>query len=468
VFGQLTSRLSTALKNVRGKGRLSESDVDDALIEIRAALLEADVALSVVRSFAAAVRVRAIGAEVSAALNPGQQFVRVVQDELTQVLGAKTQEFKFASGRPTVIMLIGLQGAGKTTLAGKLALWLKNQNRTPLLVAADLQRPNAVDQIKVVGEQAGVAVFAPEPGNGIGDPIKVVSEALKHAPARNDVVIIDTAGRLAVDQDLIAQAAEIRKIAKPDYTYLVVDAMIGQDAVLTAQSFQESVGFDATVLTKLDGDARGGAALSLVSVTETPVMFASTGEKLTDFDYFHPDRMASRILDMGDMLSLIEQAQSTFDEGQATKMADAIKSGTGFTLDDFLEQLQAIKKMGNLSSILSMLPGAGKMKDQLSEIDESELKRTEAIIRSMTPQERAKPELLTGSRRSRIANGSGTTVAQVNSLIKRFSDAQKMMKSGHIPGIGNIPGLPSKNQKSAKTPKGAKRSGNPAKRASQT
>ena len=451
MFGQLTSRLSTALKNVRGKGRLSESDVDDALIEIRAALLEADVALSVVRSFAAAVRVRAIGAEVSAALNPGQQFVRVVQDELTQVLGAKTQEFKFASGRPTVIMLIGLQGAGKTTLAGKLALWLKNQNRTPLLVAADLQRPNAVDQIKVVGEQAGVAVFAPEPGNGIGDPIKVVSEALKHAPARNDVVIIDTAGRLAVDQDLIAQAAEIRKIAKPDYTYLVVDAMIGQDAVLTAQSFQESVGFDATVLTKLDGDARGGAALSLVSVTETPVMFASTGEKLTDFDYFHPDRMASRILDMGDMLSLIEQAQSTFDEGQATKMADAIKSGTGFTLDDFLEQLQAIKKMGNLS-----------------EIDESELKRTEAIIRSMTPQERAKPELLTGSRRSRIANGSGTTVAQVNSLIKRFSDAQKMMKSGHIPGIGNIPGLPSKNQKSAKTPKGAKRSGNPAKRASQT
>ncbi len=453
---------------MRGKGRLSESDVDDALIEIRAALLEADVALSVVRSFAAAVRVRAIGAEVSAALNPGQQFVRVVQDELTQVLGAKTQEFKSASGRPTVIMLIGLQGAGKTTLAGKLALWLKNQNRTPLLVAADLQRPNAVDQIKVVGEQAGVAVFAPEPGNGIGDPIKVVSEALKHAPARNDVVIIDTAGRLAVDQDLIAQAAEIRKIAKPDYTYLVVDAMIGQDAVLTAQSFQESVGFDATVLTKLDGDARGGAALSLVSVTETPVMFASTGEKLTDFDYFHPDRMASRILDMGDMLSLIEQAQSTFDEGQATKMADAIKSGTGFTLDDFLEQLQAIKKMGNLSSILSMLPGAGKMKDQLSEIDESELKRTEAIIRSMTPQERAKPELLTGSRRSRIANGSGTTVAQVNSLIKRFSDAQKMMKSGHIPGIGNIPGLPSKNQKSAKIPKGAKRSGNPAKRASQT
>jgi signal recognition particle subunit SRP54 len=442
VFAQLSKRISSALRDVRGKGRLTETDVDDALIEIRAALLEADVALSVVREFAKAIKARAIGAEVSAALNPGQQFVRIVNEELTLILGSNTRSIKFATNKPTVIMLLGLQGAGKTTLAGKLATWLKAQDRTPLLVAADLQRPNAVDQLKVIAEQANVAIYAPEPGNGIGDPVAVAVAALKHAAGRNDVIIIDTAGRLAIDADLIKQAAEIKKAVQPTETLFVVDAMIGQDAVLTAQQFDQEIGFDATVLTKLDGDARGGAALSLVSVTGKPIMFASTGEKLTDFDYFHPDRMASRILDQGDVLTLIEQAEKAFDAEQSTKMAQSLKSGDGFTLEDFLEQLQAVQKMGDLSSMLAMLPGAGKLKNQLTELDDRQLKRTEAIIQSMTPTERAEPELLNGSRRARIAAGSGTSVAEINTLVKRFSEAQKMLKRGSIPGIGPIPGAP--------------------------
>ena len=364
-------------------------------------------------------------------------------------------------------MLLGLQGAGKTTLAGKLATWLKAQDRTPLLVAADLQRPNAVDQLKVIAEQANVAIYAPEPGNGIGDPVAVAVAALKHAAGRNDVIIIDTAGRLAIDADLIKQAAEIKKAVQPTETLFVVDAMIGQDAVLTAQQFDQEIGFDATVLTKLDGDARGGAALSLVSVTGKPIMFASTGEKLTDFDYFHPDRMASRILDQGDVLTLIEQAEKAFDAEQSTKMAQSLKSGDGFTLEDFLEQLQAVQKMGDLSSMLAMLPGAGKLKNQLTELDDRQLKRTEAIIQSMTPTERAEPELLNGSMRARIAAGSGTSVAEINTLVKRFSEAQKMLKRGSIPGIGPIPGAPRAQGKKVKSGKGARRSGNPAKRAQQ-
>ena len=467
MFAQLSKRISSALRDVRGKGRLTETDVDDALIEIRAALLEADVALSVVREFAKAIKARAIGAEVSAALNPGQQFVRIVNEELTLILGSNTRSIKFATNKPTVIMLLGLQGAGKTTLAGKLATWLKAQDRTPLLVAADLQRPNAVDQLKVIAEQANVAIYAPEPGNGIGDPVAVAVAALKHAAGRNDVIIIDTAGRLAIDADLIKQAAEIKKAVQPTETLFVVDAMIGQDAVLTAQQFDQEIGFDATVLTKLDGDARGGAALSLVSVTGKPIMFASTGEKLTDFDYFHPDRMASRILDQGDVLTLIEQAEKAFDAEQSTKMAQSLKSGDGFTLEDFLEQLQAVQKMGDLSSMLAMLPGAGKLKNQLTELDDRQLKRTEAIIQSMTPTERAEPELLNGSRRARIAAGSGTSVAEINTLVKRFSEAQKMLKRGSIPGIGPIPGAPRAQGKKVKSGKGASRSGNPAKRAQQ-
>ncbi len=467
MFAQLSNRISSALRDVRGRGRLTETDVDDALIEIRAALLEADVALSVVREFAKAIKARAIGAEVSAALNPGQQFVRIVNEELTLILGSNTRSIKFATNKPTVIMLLGLQGAGKTTLAGKLATWLKAQDRTPLLVAADLQRPNAVDQLKVIAEQANVAIYAPEPGNGVGDPVAVAVAALKHAAGRNDVIIIDTAGRLAIDADLIKQAAEIKKAVQPTETLFVVDAMIGQDAVLTAQQFDQEIGFDATVLTKLDGDARGGAALSLVSVTGKPIMFASTGEKLTDFDYFHPDRMASRILDQGDVLTLIEQAEKAFDAEQSTKMAQSLKSGDGFTLEDFLEQLQAVQKMGDLSSMLAMLPGAGKLKNQLTELDDRQLKRTEAIIQSMTPTERAEPELLNGSRRARIAAGSGTSVAEINTLVKRFSEAQKMLKRGSIPGIGPIPGAPRAQGKKVKSGKGARRSGNPAKRAQQ-
>lgn len=467
MFAQLSNRIAAALRDIRGKGRLTEADVDEALIEIRAALLEADVALSVVREFAKTIKARAIGAEVSAALNPGQQFIRIVNEELTFILGSNTRSIKFATNKPTVIMLLGLQGAGKTTLAGKLATWLKAQDRTPLLVAADLQRPNAVDQLKVIAEQANVAIYAPEPGNGIGDPVVVAVAALKHAAGRNDVIIIDTAGRLAIDAELIKQAAEIKKAVQPTETLFVVDAMIGQDAVLTAQQFDQEIGFDATVLTKLDGDARGGAALSLVSITGKPIMFASTGEKLTDFDYFHPDRMASRILDQGDVLTLIEQAEKAFDAEQSTKIAQSIKSGDGFTLEDFLEQLQAVQKMGDLSSMLAMLPGAGKLKNQLTEIDDRQLRRTEAIIQSMTPTERAEPELLNGSRRARIAAGSGTSVAEINTLVKRFGEAQKMLKRGSIPGIGPIPGAPRGQVKKVKSGKGARRSGNPAKRAQQ-
>jgi signal recognition particle subunit SRP54 len=467
MFAQLSNRLSTVLRDIRGKGRLSEADVDDALIEIRAALLEADVALSVVREFAKSVKAKAVGAEVSTALNPGQQFIRIVNDELIRILGQTTRTLRFESGKPTIIMLLGLQGAGKTTLAGKLALWAKSQQRTPLLVAADLQRPNAVDQLKVVASQAGVAVFAPEPGNGIGDPITVARDAIKHAAGRNDVIIVDTAGRLAIDDELIAQAADIKNAIKPTETLLVIDSMIGQDAVLTATAFDEAVGFDAVVLTKLDGDARGGAALSIVSVTNKPIMFASTGEKLTDFDYFHPDRMASRILDQGDVLTLIEQAERNLDAEQTTKLAESIQSGNAFSLQDFLEQLQAVKKMGNLSSMLSMLPGAAKMKNQLAQLDDEQLKRTEAIINSMTPTERANPEILNGSRRARIAAGSGTSVMEINSLVKRFGEAQQMLKRGNIPGLGPIPGAGRSEAKKTKPGKGARRSGNPAKRAQQ-
>ena len=467
MFNQLSNRLSAALRNVRGKGRLTEADVEEALIEIRAALLEADVALSVVREFAKTIKARAVGAEVSAALNPGQQFIRIVNEELTSILGSNTRTLRFESGKPTVIMLLGLQGAGKTTLAGKLALWAKSQHRTPLLVAADLQRPNAVDQLKVIAQQAEVSVFAPEPGNGVGDPVKVASDAIKFAAGKNDVIIIDTAGRLAIDADLVAQAAAIKAAVNPTETLLVIDAMIGQDAVNTATTFNNEVGFDAAVLTKLDGDARGGAALSLVSITGKPIMFASVGEKLTDFDYFHPDRMSSRILDQGDMLTLIEQAERALDAEQSTKMAESLKSGDGFTLADFLEQLQAVKKMGNLSSMLAMLPGAGKLQHQLDELDDNQLKRTEAIIQSMTPAERANPELLNGSRRARIAAGSGTSVVEINTLIKRFTEAQKMLKRGSIPGVGAIPGVARPPAKKPKPGKGARRSGNPAKRAQQ-
>jgi signal recognition particle subunit SRP54 len=429
VFETLSDRLSAVFSGLRGKGRLSQADIDATAREIRIALLEADVALPVVREFIAAIKQRAAAAELSQALNPAQQVIKIVNEELIEILGGETRRLEFAKTAPTVILLAGLQGSGKTTLAGKLALWLKGQGHTPLLVAADLQRPNAVTQLQVVGGQAGVPVFAPEPGNGIGDPVAVSRAGVAEAGARvYDVVIVDTAGRLGVDAELMAQAAAIRDAVQPTETLFVLDAMIGQDAVTTAQAFREGVGFTGVVLTKLDGDARGGAALSVRQVTGVPILFASTGEKLTDFDVFHPDRMASRILGMGDMLTLIEQAEQHFEAEQAEQMANRLVSNE-FSLDDFLDQMMMIRKMGPLQGILGMLPGAGQIKDALADVDDRDIDRTAAIIRSMTPEERANPKIINASRRQRIARGSGSTVSQVNALVERFFEAKKMMSS---------------------------------------
>jgi signal recognition particle subunit SRP54 len=444
VFETLSDRLTGALQGLRTKGRLTDADIDATTREIRLALLEADVSLPVVRAFVSRVKERAKGAEVSGALNPAQQVVKIVNDELISILGGETRRLAFAKTPPTVVMLAGLQGSGKTTLAGKLAKWLKGQGHTPLLVAADLQRPAAVNQLKVVGERAGVAVFAPHPGasaeSGPGDPVVVASAGL--AEARNklfDVVVVDTAGRLGIDDELMSQAAAIRDVVDPDEVLFVLDAMVGQDAVATAEAFREGIGFTGVVLTKLDGDARGGAALSVREVTGVPILFASAGEKLDDFDVFHPDRMAGRILGMGDVLTLIEQAEQVFDAQQAEQAA--AKIGTGeLTLEDFLEQMLAIRKMGPIGNLLGMLPGAGQMKDALAAIDDRQLDRVQAIIRGMTPQERAEPKIINASRRLRIANGSGVTVSEVNQLVDRFFEARKMMSqmAGRMgmPGIG--------------------------------
>ncbi len=471
LFGNLTDRLAETFKNLRGKGKLSPADVDGTVREIRRALLDADVALEVVKDFTGRVRERALGDEVSKALNPAQQVVQIVNDELITILGGEARRIQFAKNPPTVIMLAGLQGAGKTTLAGKLAKWLKSEGHTPMLVAADLQRPNAVTQLQVVGEQAGVAVYAPEPGNGKGDPVKVSKDAITEATRKQyDVVIVDTAGRLGVDAELMKQAANIRKAVDPDEVLFVIDAMIGQDAVTTARAFQEGVDFTGVVLSKLDGDARGGAALSVASVTGRPIMFASTGEGLDDFEPFHPDRMASRILDLGDILTLIEQAQKNFDEEEAKKVAEKFATDT-FTLEDFLAQMQQLKNMGSIKNMLGMLPGAKGMRQQLDNFDESEITRTEAIIQSMTLQERRVPKVLNGSRRVRIAKGSGTTVTEVNALVNRFEQAAKMMKTvarggtPQIPGMGPIPGQKFGAKQQPKK-KGSK-SGNPAKRAAE-
>jgi signal recognition particle subunit SRP54 len=476
-FGNLSDRLAETFKNLRTKGKLSASDVDGTVREIRRALLDADVSLDVVKQFTAKVRERALGDEVNRALNPAQQVVQIVNEELIGILGGEQRRLQFAKNPPTVIMLAGLQGAGKTTLAGKLAKWLVKDGHTPILVAADLQRPNAVKQLQVVGGQAGVPVFAPEPGNGVGDPVKVAKEAVKHAErALHDVVIIDTAGRLGVDAELMKQAANIRKATNPDEVLFVIDAMIGQDAVTTAKAFQEGVDFTGVVLSKLDGDARGGAALSVASVTGRPIIFASTGEGLDDFEPFHPDRMASRILDLGDILTLIEQAQSAFDEEEAMKVAEKFATDT-FTLEDFLAQMQQLRGAGSIKKMLGMLPGAGGIKQQLENFDEREIVRTEAIIQSMTPTERRNPKLLNGSRRLRIAKGSGMTVTDVNQLVQRFEQAAKMMKTvarggmPQIPGMGPIPGAGFGGGGGSRKPKGKKssgsRSGNPAKRAAE-
>ncbi|GAA2836794.1 signal recognition particle protein [Crossiella cryophila] len=428
MFDTLSDRLTSVLKNLRGKGKLSDADIDATCREIRIALLEADVALPVVRSFIAQIKERAKGAEVSQALNPAQQVVKIVNEELVAILGGETRRLNLAKTPPTVIMLAGLQGAGKTTLAGKLAKHLAGQNHTPLLVACDLQRPNAVNQLQVVGQRAGVPVFAPEPGNGVGDPVAVARLAIEEArKSQHDLVIVDTAGRLGVDEELMKQAADIRDAVQPDEVLFVVDAMIGQDAVSTATAFQEGVGFTGVVLTKLDGDARGGAALSVREVTGQPIMYASNGEKLEDFDVFHPDRMASRILGMGDVLTLIEQAEQVFDAQEAEKQAQKLGAGE-LTLEDFLQQMMAVRKMGPIANLLGMLPGAGQMKDAIAQVDEKQLDRVQAIIRGMTPAERADPKIINASRRQRIAKGSGVAISEINNLVNRFFDAKKMMQ----------------------------------------
>jgi signal recognition particle subunit SRP54 len=470
VFEALSDRLTGTLQSLRGKGRLSEADIDATAREIRVALLEADVALPVVRTFVANIKERARGAEVSGALNPAQQVVKIVNEELVAILGGDTRRLRYAKNPPTVILLAGLQGAGKTTLAGKLALHLRGQGHAPLLVACDLQRPNAVTQLQVVGGQAGVEVYAPEPGSGVGDPVRVARDSLPYARSKGyDVVVVDTAGRLGVDAELMAQAADIRDAVSPDETLFVVDAMIGQDAVTTAQAFADGVGFSGVVLSKLDGDARGGAALSIAQVCGAPVMFASSGEKLTDFDVFHPERMASRILGMGDVLTLIEQAEKAFDgDDDAEEMAAKLASGKSFTLEDFLKQLSMIRKMGPISGLLGMLPGMGQVKGQMKEamenVDDSDLDRIAAIIRSMTPQERSEPRILNGSRRLRIAKGSGVTVNDVNQLVERFFEAQKMMSQmmgggGGMPGMPGLPGGPRKSATRSGNKKRKKKTG---------
>ncbi|WP_292832551.1 signal recognition particle protein [Microbacterium sp.] len=475
-FGTLSDRLTETFRNLRTKGKLTPADVDGTVREIRRALLDADVALAVVKEFTAKVRERALGDEVNKALNPAQQVVQIVNEELIAILGGQQRRLQFAKTAPTVIMLAGLQGSGKTTFAGKLAKQLEKEGHTPLLVAADLQRPNAVTQLQVVAQQAGAAVYAPEPGNGIGDPVRVARDGVDTARRQqHDIVIIDTAGRLGVDAEMMKQASDIRKAVDPDEVLFVIDAMIGQDAVTTARAFQDGVDFTGVVLSKLDGDARGGAALSVASVTGRPILYASTGEGLDDLEAFHPDRMASRILDLGDILTLIEQAQTAFDEAEAMKMAEKLATDQ-FTLEDFLDQLQQVKKMGSMKKMLGMLPGMGQMKQQLDDFDDREIDRTEAIIRSMTLAERRNPKVLNGSRRLRIARGSGVTVTDVNQLVQRFDQAAKMMKTVARGGVPSIPGMgPLGGKPGASSKRGGKRksgnvgsrSGNPAKRAAE-
>ncbi|MEX3609692.1 signal recognition particle protein [Rothia sp. LK2588] len=487
MFNSLSDRLANTFKNLRGKGRLTEADIDATVREIRRALLDADVAVPVVREFTAHIKERALGAEVSEALNPSQQIVKIVNDELQTILGGETRRINMSKTGPTIIMLAGLQGAGKTTLAGKMAKWLKKQGHTPMLIASDLQRPNAVNQLKVVGERAGVKVYAPHPGvtsefdTPTGDPVQVARDGVAEARAKlHDVVIVDTAGRLGVDAELMQQARDIRDAIEPNEVLFVIDAMIGQDAVNTALAFNEGVDFTGVVLSKLDGDARGGAALSVASVTGKPIMFASTGENVDDFEQFHPDRMASRILDMGDVLTLIEQAEASWDKAEADRMAQKFADQEDFTFDDFLAQMQQIRKMGSMKKMLMMMPGAAQIRQQLEQFDEREIDRVEAIVRSMTPHERVAPKIINGSRRARIARGSGVTVSEVNQLMERFAQAQKMMKklaSGNmsgLPGGMQMPGMAAAsgamkkaNKKNAKKNNKKARSGNPAKRAQQ-
>ena len=476
MFESLSSKFAGAFGALRSRGKISEKDIDAAVIDIRSALLDADVALEVVEEFTQKVGDKSLAllATLQAGSNQAQAIFDVVNQELTEILGGGARRIRFAKNPPTVIMLAGLQGAGKTTLAAKLAKFYKDQGETPILIASDLQRPNAVNQLQVVGQSVGVPVFAPEPGNGVGNPVRIAQDGIKFAQSKlHSMVIVDTAGRLGVDQELMQEAIAIREAVSPQEILFVVDAMIGQDAVRTAKAFQDGVGFDGVVLTKLDGDARGGAALSIASLTGKPIMFASTGEKISDFDIFYPERMASRILGMGDVATLAEQAKKAFDGDSAKKLEDKFAAGEDFTLDDFLEQLEAMSKMGSMGKLLGMLPGAGAMKKQIDNFDESEITRTKAIVQSMTPLERRDLKVLNGSRRARIALGSGRKVSEVNALADKFTAAQKMMKQmrngGGMPQDmalpPGMPGLPPAPKKAAPIQKKKSKSGNPAKRA---
>ena len=440
MFETLSDRLGGVLKGLRNRGLLTQQDVTEVLAEVRTALLEADVNVTVVRDVIERIRSQAVGATSSTALNPGQQIIKIVNDELVSMLGGETLKIMYASQPPTVVLMAGLQGSGKTTSAAKLASWFKSQGRQPMLVGADLQRPAAVEQLRVLGAQLNIPVFSAP-----GDPVKTAQLGLAEAKSLGrDVLIVDTAGRLAIDQEMMQQVKDISKAVKPNYTFLVVDAMTGQDAVAVAKAFDATLSIDGVVLTKLDGDARGGAALSVKHVLGKPIAFAATGEKLDAFEQFHPDRMASRILGMGDMLTLIEQAEKVFEKEKAEEAAAKMLEGE-FTLADFLDQLQQLKKMGSLQGIMGMMPGMPKeMKN--AEIPEDQVRRTEAIIFSMTAQERANPELINGSRRVRISKGSGTTVADVNRLVKQFSEMKKMMKQ--------MGGKSSRGGKSGKSAKG--------------
>jgi signal recognition particle subunit SRP54 len=427
MFDQLSDRLQSTLSEVRSRGKLSESDIDSAMRDIRLALLEADVNFKVVKSFTKGLKERCLGADVLNSLDPGQQVVKIVNEELAGLMGGTGSELAMANSGPTVILMAGLQGSGKTTACAKLAQFFKKQNKDVALAACDVYRPAAVEQLVTMGQRAGAHVY--EQGTE-KDPVDIAAWALDRArEERRDVLIVDTAGRLHIDQDLMGELSRIRKKTKPHDVLLVVDAMTGQDAVGVAESFAEAAEFDGVVMTKLDGDARGGAALSVKAVTGKPILFASTGEKIEDFEKFHPDRMAQRILGMGDVLSLIERAESQVDEKSAAELEDKLKKDQ-FTLEDFLTQMRQVRKMGPLSGILGMIPGLGAMKQlKNADIDERELDRTEAIILSMTPAERANPHIIKGSRRKRIANGSGTRVQHVNQLVKQFDQMKVMMKS---------------------------------------
>ena len=423
-FEGLSGRLSEVFKKLKGRGKVKESDIKEVMREVRLALLEADVNYKVAKDFVASVSEKAMGSEVLESLTPAQQIIKIVNDELTELMGSTNARIAFSSKIPTIIMMCGLQGAGKTTHCAKLAWYFKQSGKRPLLAACDVYRPAAIQQLQIVGEQAGVSVFE----MGQGDPVEIARKAVLHArDYGNDILILDTAGRLHIDEELMDELRRIKEAVQPQEILLVIDAMTGQDAVNVAKSFDETLGIDGTILTKLDGDTRGGAALSVRAVTGKPIKFVGTGEKLDNLEPFYPDRMASRILGMGDVLTLIEKAQSTVDEQKAMEMAKKLKE-QNFDMNDLLEQMQQIKQMGSLSQVISMFPGAGKISEEETAAGEAQLKKTEAIINSMTKRERERPAIINPSRKRRIAAGSGTKVEDVNRLLKQFEQMQKMMK----------------------------------------